>query len=499
MANVKISGIGTTTAALSSSYLFESETPVGNSEKTPFSVLTASTQLALRDTDVTLAANSDLLFATQKAVKAYVDNNAGVPFAVLQDYGTLANDGTTDDAAVWQAAAASGARVIFACGLNCRIGSTINIAAGQTWVLSGTSLNFTGSTLTTFAATTVDDWALVGPFTITGAGSSVGTAKGISISGSNRWRVENYSAKSIQGHGLYLVPGSPSGTLRADQGQVSNMLALSCYIGWEDTPGAGSEYCLVSNFTATGCGIGVKTTAGNIVWSNINCVDNTSKGFTMAGGANHAHGIVSGLNANHNPSGNLELVAVINGQTFNGPHIYEGSILLDGCKGVTLNGGAIDANIINNSGTGSGDCLLTGVFFPGDYGVATITGTDPDSLVTKGTFGAGCPGNTDVRCKSKSAAYTFVMDDEAVHHPSADTTARIFTIPANSSVPYRIGKCLTITNENGAGVITIAITTDTMRLAGAGTTGSRTLAANGIATAIKVDATSWLISGTGLT
>ena len=102
---------------------------------------------------------------------------------------------------------------------------------------------------------------------------------------------------------------------------------------------------------------------------------------------------------------------------------------------------------------------------------------------------------------SKSAAYTLVLADSGGHifHPSADTTARIWTIPANASVAYPIGTALTFINQNGAGVITIAITSDTMRLAGAGTTGSRTLAANGVATAIKVTATEWIISGTGLT
>ena len=39
----------------------------------------------------------------------------------------------------------------------------------------------------------------------------------------------------------------------------------------------------------------------------------------------------------------------------------------------------------------------------------------------------------------------------------------------------------------------------TMRLAGAGTTGTRTLAANGVATALKITATEWIISGTNLT
>lgn len=102
---------------------------------------------------------------------------------------------------------------------------------------------------------------------------------------------------------------------------------------------------------------------------------------------------------------------------------------------------------------------------------------------------------------SQSAAYTTVAADAGKHifHPSADTTAREWIIDSNANVPYLIGTALTFVNQNGAGVLTISITTDTMRLAGAGTTGSRTLAANGIATALKVTSTEWLISGTGLT
>lgn len=106
-----------------------------------------------------------------------------------------------------------------------------------------------------------------------------------------------------------------------------------------------------------------------------------------------------------------------------------------------------------------------------------------------------------ISLESKSAAYTAVLADagKCLFHPAADTTARIFTIPANASVAYSTGTTLTFINQNAAGVITIAITTDTMRLAGAGTTGSRTLAANGIATATKITTTEWIISGTGLT
>ena len=100
-----------------------------------------------------------------------------------------------------------------------------------------------------------------------------------------------------------------------------------------------------------------------------------------------------------------------------------------------------------------------------------------------------------------SSAITFAGRHANKHilHPSADTTPRTWTIPANSSVPYPVGTTLTFVNQDGAGDLTIAITSDTMRLAGAGTTGSRTLAANGIATAVKVASTEWVINGTGLT
>jgi hypothetical protein len=53
-------------------------------------------------------------------------------------------------------------------------------------------------------------------------------------------------------------------------------------------------------------------------------------------------------------------------------------------------------------------------------------------------------------------------------------------------------------NDLGAGTITIAINADTLILAGVGSVGSRTLAAAGEATALKIDTTRWMISGPGL-
>jgi hypothetical protein len=100
---------------------------------------------------------------------------------------------------------------------------------------------------------------------------------------------------------------------------------------------------------------------------------------------------------------------------------------------------------------------------------------------------------------SQSAAYTTVLADAGKHilHPAADNTARTFTIPANASVAYPIGTAITFINMAVADV-TIAITSDTLTLSDAGTTGSRTLGTNGSATALKITSTQWLISGSGL-
>jgi hypothetical protein len=106
---------------------------------------------------------------------------------------------------------------------------------------------------------------------------------------------------------------------------------------------------------------------------------------------------------------------------------------------------------------------------------------------------AGIPQN------SKSAAYTTVLADANKHilHPTTDNNARTFTIDSNATVAYAIGTTITFVNQ--INTLTIAITADTMTLAGLGTTGNRTLAANGLATALKVSSTGWIISGNGLT
>ena len=143
---------------------------------------------------------------------------------------------------------------------------------------------------------------------------------------------------------------------------------------------------------------------------------------------------------------------------------------------------------------------------------ALVFGTSP-TLVTPvlGTPASGnlqsctADGTDEVGFKnipqnSKSADYTLVLADSGKHifHPSSDASTRTYTIPANASVAYPIGTAVVFVNMTSQ-VVSIAITSDTMYLAKDGTTGTRSLAQYGSATALKMTATTWLISGSGLT
>ena len=108
-------------------------------------------------------------------------------------------------------------------------------------------------------------------------------------------------------------------------------------------------------------------------------------------------------------------------------------------------------------------------------------------------------GFRNIPQNAQTGNYTMVLSDAGKHiYHAVGAGAATYTIPANGSVAYAIGTAITFVNLSSTS-ISIAITTDTMYLSSAGTTGTRTLAQYGSATAIKVTSTVWLISGSGLT
>ena len=101
--------------------------------------------------------------------------------------------------------------------------------------------------------------------------------------------------------------------------------------------------------------------------------------------------------------------------------------------------------------------------------------------------------------QSATATTATLAIGDAGKHIYVTTASQTITIPANASVAYPIGTTITFIAGPSATTVSIAITSDTLRLAGGALTGTRTLAANGMATAVKVAATTWYINGTGLT
>jgi len=157
--------------------------------------------------------------------------------------------------------------------------------------------------------------------------------------------------------------------------------------------------------------------------------------------------------------------------------------------GITLKGTTDKTfNYVNSTGLWTANIGVAATSFTGLAAAATTAST----AASVGYMGI-----------PQSATTTTLVIGDAGKHIYVNTSGQTLTIPAATSVAYPIGTTITFIAGPSASTVTIAITTDTMYLTGTGTTGSRTLAAHGMATAVKVSGTSssgvWYINGSGLT
>lgn len=153
----------------------------------------------------------------------------------------------------------------------------------------------------------------------------------------------------------------------------------------------------------------------------------------------------------------------------------------------STNGGASSAKLTSNGG------LQLGAPTGGDQGLGTLNVATGISINAQPVY-AGVPSGTSLTAGSA----TLVLSDANRQIQNLTGAARTATIPANASVAYPIGTLISFI-MGSSGSMTIAITTDTLIFSPGGATGSRTLAANGQATANKIASTTWLIAGSGLT
>ena len=154
--------------------------------------------------------------------------------------------------------------------------------------------------------------------------------------------------------------------------------------------------------------------------------------------------------------------------------------------GITLKGSTDKTfTYVNSTGVWTANIGISATSFTGAAAAATTAST----AASVGYM--GLPQSTITTTNTLTIA-------DAGKHIYVTTNTQTITIPANSVVPYPIGTAITFVAGPSATTMTIA-NNDTMYLVGVGTSGSRTLAAYGTATAIKVAATTWFINGSGLT
>lgn len=268
---------------------------------------------------------------------------------------------------------------------------------------------------------------------------------------------------------------------------------------------AGTDYSIGTSALTTGI---LKSTTTTGALSIAVAGDFPTLNQNTSGTASNVTGIVLGANGGTGIANTGMTITLGGNLTTSGS--FASTFTMTGATGVTFptagtlatlaGAEALTNKTVNGNTLTSGSWTLTGsasktLTFSNSI---TLAGTDSTAM----TFppASASVGYLNIPQNSQSTAYTTVLADSGKHilHPASDANARTFTIDSNANVPYAIGTALTFVNMTSQ-VLTIAITSDTLILAGTGTTGSRSLAQYGEVTALKITTTSWLISGVGLT
>lgn len=99
-----------------------------------------------------------------------------------------------------------------------------------------------------------------------------------------------------------------------------------------------------------------------------------------------------------------------------------------------------------------------------------------------------------------TSAYTFSLADAGKGVCKSVTANITVTIPTNATVAFPLGTILTVVSNASSGNLSVSGAAGvTLRLAGATTTGTRSIAPWGYATALQVATNVWLVAGPGVT
>jgi hypothetical protein len=372
---------------------------------------------------------------------------AGLRYATPQWFGAVGDDSTND----WDAfdKAFRYSAVVRVPSRSYLVqGTVIDIRDGHALLFEGAQIRHTDIDGTIFRAVEKSDFTVLGKVILKGTLTVAATNSevGLYIEKCKRFRLEGVEARLFTGKGLHLSGGTTiPGNFRGERGQFTDCAAYENTVGLLIDAGAASEYNTWTNFQCAGNVRGIDVAAGNNTFVGGNVVDNT-EGVYVRNGSNHAHGIFSGVNINHNTSFNIKCEGVTNGQTFVGCHVYgdsafAGYIWFVNSKGCQVINGTIDAPIQCDGTTGLN--FITGNFIAGATN-PVISGTDPEKLILRtnytGTAPWGLDDPADVYVQATRGTSTqslttgntevVVFNNEEEDNRSAfDPTTGIFTAP----------------------------------------------------------------------
>ena len=309
--------------------------------------------------------------------------NLTLPFVNVREFGAMG--GASDDTTAFQAALDTGKPVFVPATTNYTVGK-LALRSGVTLFgpnarlsfkggVAGTMLDLAGSTNVAVLGLVLDGGAATNATWPATQGNRTGvTAGGCGKTVLRDLFVTGFSDKAFNIFGTNLTSGQ---AYRTNILELNHCTAAQSYYGFYfGSPGASAvvEYMTMDNLSAYENYYGAFVAAGNQMFSNCRFTGNNYGAYVFSGW-NQAHGMFTACSFNHNLNP-IYCASFNNSELFNGCEILGGgTITLDSCSGVVIQGGTFSPTTLIAKGAsfGGGLNIVRHNLFFGSWPLVIVT------------------------------------------------------------------------------------------------------------------------------